>query len=343
MKHLFFIHSHTLFLTALGVVEYLHLNEKDVIFIYSRHYKSAIPISIKTFDLSKEIEDTFYIMLSWSRRNFFYNKKQREKSVIFFDDFVKENVGDDKYRLYVPHVQLHVSQIMATNKQCEEMFFIQEGGRAMLPLQTGRISLINRLYNKLVLRNDDRVWKCSNWFPNKNTPYSKPVSVFAFSPNFFGNAPNKIYNVRWPRIKINIPLVEGRPIFLFEGAVELGQVKRKIYMSSVSTLIKQYAGQKNYIKFHPMQGQEARESIFKIFSDLDVEAEELPMDVPFELIVSNYHNLQLYGFGTSLLFYGKSFGHHVESMERLLMKSWRYRIYLKGLQSLDDVVAVVEN
>ena len=58
------------------------------------------------------------------------------------------------------------------------------------------------------------------------------------------------------------------------------------------------------------------------------------MDVPFELILVNYSNLKLYGFGTSLLFYGKAFGHQVVSKEYLLKKSWRYRHYSRGLAEL---------
>lgn len=69
-----------------------------------------------------------------------------------------------------------------------------------------------------------------------------------------------------------------------------------------------------------------------MFKDIGVEVEELPMNVPFELILVNYEHLSLVGFGTSLLFYGKAMGHNVVSREDYLLSSRRYRSYVKGLQ-----------
>ena len=335
MKHLFFIHSHTLFLTSIGVVDYLNLPHKDVLFVYSRNYKTTIPTDIESVDISNQMEDTFYIMLSWSRRNFFYNKKIRDDLVSFFDDFVQEHTSGRAYRLYIPHLQHHAFQIMATNPRCDEIFFIQEGGRAMIPLQTGKISFLNAVYNKLILHNDSRVWKCSNWFPNEHTPYSRPVKAFAFDKDYFCDAPEQTILVKWPHIPISVSIDEQRPFFLLEGAVELGQVEGNLYNNAVKVLINEFAESKNYIKFHPAQKAEARHLILNMFKEKKCEVEELPMDIPFELIVVNFHNLKLYGFGTSLLFYGKSFGHHVVSRENLLMKSKRYRIYSKGLAKLE--------
>lgn len=334
MKHLFFIHSHTLFLTSLGVVEYLNLPHKDVLFVYSRNYKSVVPTNIQWIDISKQIEDTFYIMLSWSRRNFLYRRKKRDGLVRFFDDFANKHANGDVYRLYVPHLQHHAFQIMATNPLCEEVFFIQEGGRSMIPLQTSKISLFNRLYNRLVLLNDKRVWKCSNWFPSENTPYTRPITAFAFDKKYFADAPQETIIIKWPAISVDIDINSQYPIFLLEGAVELGQVERSVYSEAVRSLINEFAEKHNYIKFHPAQKTEIRQIYLNMFKEKGCDVEELPMDVPFELVVVNYKSLKLYGFGTSLLFYGKSFGHHVVSRENLLMKSRRYRMYSQGLAKL---------
>ena len=334
MKHFFFIHSHTLFLTSLGVVDYLDLPHKDVIFWYSRNYKSVVPVDIKCVDISVQMENTFYIMLSWSRRNFIFNKKKRDEIVSYFDDLVMDFAGDANFRLYVPHLQHHGFQIMATHPYCEETFFIQEGGRAMYPLQTGKLSWFNKIYNKFVLKNDKRIWKCSNWFPNRYTPYSKPIKAFAFDSKYFGEAPSQIILIKWPRIPIDVDIHTDFLIFLLEGAVELGQVEKKVYIEAVKSLIDEFAESRNYIKFHPAQNTETRQLFLKMFLDKGYIVEELPMDVPFELIVVNFKNLKLYGFGTSLLFYGKTYGHHVVSREKLLLKSKRYKIFCKGLEKL---------
>ena len=42
MKHLFVINSHTTCMTALGVIDYLHLNKDDIIFVLVRNYKNIL-------------------------------------------------------------------------------------------------------------------------------------------------------------------------------------------------------------------------------------------------------------------------------------------------------------
>lgn len=336
MKHIFLIHSHTLLLTALGVIEKENIPKEDVIFIYSRNYQNVLPIGYRSFDFSTEIEDTFYIMLSWSRRHFFLNKKNRNRSVDFFDKFITENVVTSYY-LYVCQLLVHANQILATNPLCRECFFIQEGGRVMTPFLTDHISWFCRLYNSIILNGDKRLWKMSNWFPNKKTPYNRHIIAYAFDKNYFGNMPQEIRIVKWPPIKLNINLDTNRPIFVLEGAVELGQIENFLYEKAVKRLVSEFASEKNYIKFHPKNSNEAKEKYKSFFLEKGAEVEELPMNIPFELILANFENLRLYGFGTSLLFYGKALGHQAVSREEYLLSSARYRIYVKGLQTLDNV------
>lgn len=333
MKHIFLIHSHTLLLTSLGVIAKEQIAKENVIFVYSRNYKSCIPIEFKSYDLSKEIEDTFYIMFSWSRRHFFYNKKNRDKSVAFFDAFIQKHASEG-FSLYVCQLQAFANQILATNSLCKECFFIQEGGRVMTPLLSSRISWFLRLYNAIVLRGEKRLWKMSNWFPNAKTPYHKPIRAFAFDAAYFGGKPRETKMITWPKIDVDIEIDEQRPIFVLEGAVELGQIDFATYYEAVEKIVRQFAKTKNYIKFHPKNSSNAKQKYLGIFKNLNVLVEELPMNVPFELILVKYSNLILVGFGTSLLFYGKALGHHAISKEEYLMSSRRYRFYVKGLQRL---------
>lgn len=335
MKHIFLIHSHTLLLTSLGVIEKEKISPKDIIFVFSRNYKCIIPLRYQSFDFSKEVEDTFYIMLSFSRKHFFYNQRNRERAVDFFDDFI-EKYAPNGFFLYVCQLQAYVSQILATNYLCRECYFIQEGGRSMMSLLTDHISLFCRIYNMAILYGEKRLWKMSNWFPSSKTPYNKQIIAYAFDKNYFGTMPKEIRMVKWPNIKIEKHLDTKRPIFLLEGAVELGQIERSLYERSVERLVSEFASDKNYIKFHPKNSLKAKERYKSFFEKKGLEVEELPMDVPFELILTNYQNLNLYGFGTSLLFYGKALGHNVTSREEYLMGSMRYRFYVKGLQKLES-------
>lgn len=333
MKHVFLIHSHTLFLTAVGVIEKENIAKEDVIFLYSRNYSNSLPYSFESYNLSKEIEDTYYILFSWSRRNFWFNKKQRDQSVGFFDTFLAEHAPNGFY-LYACHLQAFANQIIATNKLCKECFYIQEGGRVMTPDITSRVKWFCRFYNNIILHGEKRIWKMTNWFPNEQTPYSKPITAYAFDQAYFCGVPKETRMVTWPNIRVDIDLHTERPMFLLEGAVELGQIDRRTYMEAVDRLVSMYAKTDNYIKFHPKQSIEIKLEFNKMFERRGLHVEELPMSIPFELIVANFKNLDLYGFGTSLLFYGQAFGHHVTAHEEWLMGSARYRAHVKGLQTL---------
>ena len=57
MKHVFLIHSHTVFLTAIGVIRRLSLKVDDIIFVYFRNYNnSIIPISYLIIRLDEEYD-----------------------------------------------------------------------------------------------------------------------------------------------------------------------------------------------------------------------------------------------------------------------------------------------
>lgn len=334
MKHLFLIHSHTMFLTSMGVIEHLGLKDPDVVIINFRHYHNPrLGFNYKSYDFTETVEESYHIFFSYSRKHFLIDKKQRNKIVDAFDDFV-DNIIQEDYRLYVPQLQSPSFQILATNEKCEEVFFVQEGARIMYDCINDKNKWYFRLYNKLFMRNEDRMWKAYNWFPKKDSPYNKPITAFAFDKSYFGNAPSKTILVSWPKVKIDIHLNTEYPIFIMEAAVELGQVEKHVYRKCLDKLIEECGGKNNYIKFHPQQSKETQNQIIEMFLQKGKKVEKLPMDIPFELILAAYKNLTVCGFGSSLLFYAKTFGHKVISHEQDLMVSPRYRLYSKNIQKL---------
>lgn len=334
MKHLFLIHSHTVFLTAMGVIEYLRLKESDVLIMNFRHYHNPqLGFDYKSYDFSEIVEESYHIFFSYSRKHFKIDKKQRNKIVNAFDNFV-DNIMQEDYILYIPHLQSPSFQILATNKRCKDVYFVQEGARVMYDCITDKNKWYFRLYNKLFMRNEDRMWKAYNWFPEKNSPYNKPITVFAFDKSYFGNAPSKTVLVSWPKVKVDIQIETEYPIFVLEAAVELGQVEKQIYKQCVNRLIEVCGKRNNYIKFHPQQSKETQKEYLEMFFTKGMNVEPLPMDIPFELILAAFKNLTVCGFGSSLLFYAKAFGHKVISHEQDLLISPRYKMYCKNIEKL---------
>ena len=334
MKHLFLIHSHTVFLTAMGVIEKLNLANRDVIIVTLRNYSPPdIGIKYKCYDLSETFEKGYHIFFSYSRKHFIYSRKNRDTVVDKLDCFINEYVVNNYY-LYIPHMQAPAFQILATNKKCAECFFVQEGARIMYDLITNKNKWYFSLYNKLILRNETRMWKAYAFFPSKDAKYKKTIKAFAFDKNYFGNLPQETIMVSWPKLEIGIRLDTSYPVFVLEGAVELGQIEKNLYMHAVEKLIIEYGKDNNYIKFHPQQSNSTRTEILDMFKRNEKNVESLPMDVPFELILTSHDNLTICGFGSSLLFYAKTFGHTVISNEKDLMVSPRYRMYCKNIQKL---------
>ena len=64
MKHIFIIHSHTLFLSSLGIINKLAIEDNDILFLFHRHYKTIIPFNYKWIDISDEFENTYKKVLS---------------------------------------------------------------------------------------------------------------------------------------------------------------------------------------------------------------------------------------------------------------------------------------
>lgn len=334
MKHLFLIHSHTIFLTAMGVIEQLGLKEPDVLIMNFRHYHNPqLGFNFRSYDFSETIEESYHIFFSYSRRHLAFDKKQRNRVVSAFDDFI-DNIVKDDFMLYVPHLQSPSFQILATNRRCKEVFFVQEGARIMYDCITNKNKWYFSLYNKLFLRNENRMWKAYNWFPEKKAPYKKSIAAFAFDKSYFGDTPSKTILVSWPKVKIDIQMETSYPIFILEAAVELGQIEKRIYKGCVNKLIEECGKKNNYIKFHPQQSKETQQEYLEMFLSKGMKVEPLPMDVPFELILAAFKNLTVCGFGSSLLFYAKAFGHKVISHEQDLLISPRYRMYCKKIQKL---------
>lgn len=333
MKHLFIAHSHTVFLTAVGVIEKLNLDKKDVVFMYTRHYKNSLNFPYKYYDYSDEVEESYHIFISFTHKHYLFSKKQHDKTIKIFDDFIKEQIGEE-YCLYLPHLQTPAYQIMATNDKCVKCAFLQEGARIMKDLARSENTWYFTLYNKIVLRNETRMWKCYRWFPDKNAPFKKEISAYVFDKEYYGDIPSETTIIKWPNVKLHINLNTQYPIFALEGAVELGQISKKTYMNAVNNLIKTCGKEYNYIKFHPAQTESIKKEYLKLFKDKGLKVIELPMDIPFELIVSSFKGLTVCGFGSSLLFYAKVFGHNVISHENELLTSFRYRFHVRNVSKL---------
>lgn len=118
MKHVFLIHSHTLFLTAMGVLDFLKIDKEAVVFLYSRHYSnSLIEPGCKTVDVT-DLADRQEQLLD--------NRKR--KGLLDEIDKLIDHVAGSSFVLYAPHFAMVFAQALYTHKKCVKAAYIQEGG-----------------------------------------------------------------------------------------------------------------------------------------------------------------------------------------------------------------------
>lgn len=300
MKHLFWVHSHSLYLTARGVINKLQLPYKDVIFFLGGHYKP--------YDLPEEIAVYDYLSLHFDISKSVNTKRQVKE----LDELIEELVGED-FTLYIPHIVLPRFQAMATNKHCADVKFVQEGIIDRCAGNKSKIKILKTLISKTYLHNSGRVWNTDKYLDWDFCPPGVHVSeTFAISDGLFSNMGCKHTIIRWPGIKLPLELEDGAVYFVFDSLVEDKDIERKIYMGAAERMIMKYgkAGACNYVKFHPRQKLDARLCIKYLFLKNGFNVKVLPDTMPFEAILASKEHMEVCGFTSSLIFFSALMPQH---------------------------------
>lgn len=331
MKHLFIINSHTTFLTSMGVVEYLKLNENDVYFLYVRNYNNSI------ISVDYHVVKASFLMQFESQ--LFQTKIKRFKALKKIDDFILKNIND-KFHLYCPHLENAVWQAFYTNSFCIDMSYIQEGGipysRAYITKMSIKEKLKFTLSNK-IYRLTKRVWH-GGWYTEGTMKKQKEIHSYAINYSFFHYLPSINHIVKWPSVKLNITIPKFSHVFIFDGFVSNGVIEPEIYDKYCKKIILENIGQKNFVKFHPAQTHDEIKTITQIFEENHCSYEILPNAIPFELFLSAYSDFIIYGFSSSLLYFAVDLGFKVVSKYTWLFESHKFRkyVYQTGHTSIEE-------
>ena len=309
MKHVFILNSHTTYLTAIGVIAYLHLEISDIIMVLVRNYTNDfLPGDFVIWDassLSYESEKVF------NRRNFWRSPKI---NFIKRVDATINSYISESFHLYAPHLAHPLWTIMYTNEKCEYFSYIQEG---CIPFSNAYVSqtplkglLKNFLYDKI---SNGRVWFYRPWYLRDKIKDCSKIDAYAINYKFFSHLPAKVNIVKWPvpPKKISIDFQVNHTIFIFDAFVTHNLIKEREYLSMCKELIKSEASEHNYIKFHPGQSENEKKEILSFFRASNLTYYVLDDSIPFEYVIMMKKNLKFAGFGSSLLFLAYDFGHKV--------------------------------
>lgn len=332
MKHVFVIGSHTPFLTSLGVIQHLELTQEEVVFVLGRNYRCDLLGQAYTkFDIS----DKYYIYLKGNT-----NKRIREHEA-WLDQFIETHIGEP-FVLYEPHLCFMTFQILATHPLCKDVKFIQEGiADFTQPEPVKRKISWKDLFIENFLTRGTRIWMNQCWNDTRGLKDKKVSETFAITDKLFQNMHCKHTIVSWPVVDTQLKLDPQATFFVFESLVEQKNIEKEIFMAATRALIRKFGGKMNYVKYHPYQTQANINEINQIFHSLGFQVQNLPGDVPFELILCSETKYKICGFTTSLVFFASLLGHEAHICVPALYGSKKFmtywRRYEKQLQCYGNV------
>ncbi len=328
MKHLFVIHSHTNFLTAMGTINYLNLKEEEVSIAWSRNYKNIL------YNSDCVTED-----LSWATEYPILRKLfNHRKDIIKIDRQIDILTKGDDYILYAPHPSETLFALLLTNSHCVGFNYLQEGALIMKGLfQKRKKSFEYCMYDYIVkyfyggrLYGARNTWDIPSFKELRKTP-----ECFAISDDIFDGSNYKTNIIKWP--SYNIPdkysIDPSYPCFITESFIEKDVVEKEVYLNLYKELIETKGKEYNYIKFHPAQWEETKKEITQLFENAGKKVKELPANFPFEVYLSSYKNMTVCGFRSSLVVFAGQLGHDSYSLEKeLRIQSAKYNKWREEME-----------
>lgn len=308
MKHIFQIHSNTCLITSLGVIKTEGISQKDVILLF-----------IKTFEVSEEVLNSYQsIILDKSIVEFpFFAirrlknlKWMRTRSIINeIDSSLKEIISENPFVFYCQDLRHYLLNVVATNKNCTKVNFIEESYYAHLSKKEFnkayafrldiKYKIINILFASILFHNfRKRLILQEHPFGD----YKNSNSIFyALTDSSFSNYIESKYIKKVSLEPSLFGSINTKRHLLAFGAL---QEQNILSLDRVIEIYKHYLIQKDikqvYIKFHPSQNEENRNRILYELRNINAKILE------DNHLIENYllqGNLNIISIGSSLIIY----------------------------------------
>jgi hypothetical protein len=318
MVSLFYIHSHTTFLSAAATINKINLPLNKIVIITTRNYKISDNVlsTCKIIDLSID-----FSFLMDNKYNLFKVLKRTKK----VDMLINLEIGGN-YKAFLPHIGIYLMQIIASHPFCKEVNFIEEGSACYsksMQLNNGSFKNNIKILISKFLFPTKRFWLTDLLFEdlykqfNINSTYAIFLKAFEFL-----KFEKRI--IEWPKYGLNVEIKSEHPIFIFDALIEMNYIEPKMYWSAVKRMVQESSHICNYIKFHPYQKIESKNFIKNQFKLLNVQYIELAQNIIMEDIIINRANLTFIGFSSSILLYAKIYNHNVKTYEQLFQLDKKY-------------------
>jgi hypothetical protein len=315
LKHVFYLHSQTCYITALKVIKNKKISSDQVIFLISRN----TPL----FSNNYQSFHIYPILDNWP----FYTQKQlinlkwifNYKALKIFDNIIN-NFIQDKFVFYSQNSRHYKYNVFISSKNCVENHFIEDGLdmyssqnefniKYPNPLKA-RYKLVNNLLSNLqnlkkrIFQKDDAFWS------KNNKSFFYALSNLSY--NNLSIDKNKIINLQEVEIIVKIPKINSNyPIILPSALEEQNITTNQNIADTYIYFLKKYSIDTINIKWHPAHTLNSKNIISKLISNAGISINYIDDSIPMELFFASENSkLILISNGSSLLIYGVLLGKH---------------------------------
>lgn len=318
MKHIFVVHSNITYLAALGVVTLKKLELDNVLFV-SQHFVRSAPIPVVPIRL-------------FSRNLFrpcrFFNFAHRVDRLI--DQFIQ----GQSFRAYVPALT-KPAKVIVTHNRCLGFDFIEEGIGSYLR----QFPLENHTYE---YRTDSFRASCSGHYlkrlaygllnllrgetprltalPINYTSYAgtSGIGFYGFHASVFPLADHReLLDFRQITKRFDFStegslpdeacVVIGEGLFSLVNGYSVDQYT-KLLEDRVVPWLKQRKISSIYLKHHYNESQESMTKSLAVFTQANIDVQLIDRAVILEMVLLRSRGITLFGYSSSLLFYGALMG-----------------------------------
>lgn len=331
MKHIFTVHSHITYLSALAVIKYKQFPNEDIIIITNK-YNPALK-KYQSYPSYDQLENSVW------------KKLKHLNYPAAYDKYIFDLTKGEEFTAYIDLMSAP-NRILITNKNCIGFHFLEEGIVNYGNYDSLRLFTIDndffpwrmsyRKHWKLIINGLIRIIRGRSVkilsLPIHPTAYTffGGVNFYCFSDQAYPNVPSykkqiiPFHTIKTEMLQLNGGLdISSNALWLGDMINKVYNVSLKDYSNALSLFLKKWSSiehckKKVFIKYKKGQSEEEKEITTNKFLSLGFEIEILPDETIIEALLIASKNVSVLGNGTSLLLYGHVLGHNSYSMFRNL-------------------------
>ncbi len=322
MKYIFATHSHTSHLSALGTIALLGIDNRDIVFVFTRDFNTiVIPDGCKIIDGSTTDKMCY---ASHAAKNPFRAQHLIRKIDKEIDKWVE---GKD-FELFVPHLCIPFFLLLYTHKRCKNVSYIQEGLFAAQGCFCYDVSMWKQVKKKAYLSlryATSRFYGAPYWYCDGMRKKQDRIRAYGIDSDYYRYFKCEFHKIIWPKAKMKLEPIKKVPVFIFDGFVVNGMSESDYYMRQCREMITRFRKEYNYVRFHPNQSEDEKKKLLSYFDEHNVRYEVMDSRIPFEYYILQGEKMTIIGMGSTLLYLGQIYGHKVICCDTWMLNDSKFQ------------------